>query len=70
MNNATLTGTVTQRLAYSVRELSLSYTISAGFLRNEIRRRALPAHRLGRRVLVLKEDWESYLKRMSTGASA
>jgi hypothetical protein len=53
--------TVTDKKAYSVPELSRQYSISIGFLRSEIRRGAIRVRRLGRRVLVLREDWESYL---------
>lgn len=59
--------TVTDQKAYSVPELSRQYPISIGFLRCEIRRGALRVRRFGRRVLVLKEDWESYLAKAALG---
>ena len=65
--------TVTGRRAYSVPELSRQYPVSIGFLRGEIRRGAIRVRRFGRRVLILKEDWESYLARTAasgTGAGA
>jgi hypothetical protein len=55
--------TVTHRKAYSVPELSRLYPLSIGFLREEIRRGALPVRRVGRRVLILHDDWETYVRR-------
>jgi excisionase family DNA binding protein len=55
------TRTVTDMRAYSVQELARLYPISLGFLRGEIRRGALRVRRFGRRVLVLKEDWDGYI---------
>jgi len=57
----THTGTVTDRKAFSVQELTRLYPISLGFLRGEIRRGALRVRRFGRRVVVLREDWEGYI---------
>ena len=54
--------TVTDRRAYSVPELSRLYSVSTGFLRGEIRRGTLRVRRFGRRVLVLKEDWDRYIQ--------
>ena len=53
---------VTDRRAYSIPELARLYPVSIGFLRGEIRRGALRARRFGRRVIVLREDWESYIE--------
>jgi hypothetical protein len=50
-----------EKRAFSVADLSRQCDLSRGFLRLEIRRGALRARRFGRRVLVLKEDWDSYL---------
>jgi excisionase family DNA binding protein len=50
------------RLGWSVAELSAALGVSKGFLRKEIRAGALPVRRLGRRVLVLNEDVQGYLK--------
>jgi hypothetical protein len=55
--------TVTDRRAYSVPELGRLYPVSMGFLRGEIRRGALRVRRFGRRVLVLREDWDAYVER-------
>jgi hypothetical protein len=55
--------TTTEKKAYSVPELSRQYPISIGFLRGEIRRGALRVRRFGRRILILKEDWDSYLQK-------
>jgi excisionase family DNA binding protein len=53
--------------AYGVAEIAQSYGISIGYLRNEIKAHRLPIKRFGRRVLVLKEDWEKYLEDHDTG---
>jgi len=45
-----------------VPELSRLYSVSTGFLRGEIRRGTLRVRRFGRRVLVLKEDWDRYIQ--------
>lgn len=49
--------------AFSVQELTRLYPLSMGFLWSEIRRGSLRVRRFGRRVLVLKEDWDSYLEK-------
>ncbi len=54
---------VTLRLAYSVEEISEQTTLSKAFLRNEIRAGRLKVKKFGRRVLVLNEDLQAYLKR-------
>ena len=54
--------TVTDRRAFSVPELARLYPLSRGFLRGEIRRGALKVRRFGRRVLVLREDWDRYVE--------
>jgi excisionase family DNA binding protein len=53
--------TVTDKKAYSVQELAILYSLSRGFLRGEIRQGKLRVRRFGRRVLILKEDWDSYV---------
>lgn len=54
-----------EKLAYSVEEISERTTLSKSFLRNEIRAGKLRVVRPGnsRRVLVLREDLQAYLKR-------
>ena len=56
----------TARKAWSLSEISDSTGLSLGFLRNEVRRGALPIRRFGRRVLVLAEDLQDYLTRGSS----
>lgn len=51
----------TQRIAWSLTEISASTGLSLGFLRNEVRRGTLPIKKFGRRVLVLEEDLRTYL---------
>jgi excisionase family DNA binding protein len=55
--------TVTDRQAFSVTELARLYPLSRGFIRGEIRRGGLRVRRFGRRVLVLKEDWDAYVRK-------
>jgi excisionase family DNA binding protein len=59
----TYSETVTDRKAYSVQELARLYPLSLGFLRGEIRAGKLRVRRFGRRVVILKEDWERYVRR-------
>jgi excisionase family DNA binding protein len=53
---------VNGRRAFSVAELAGQYGVSPGFLRLEIERKNLAALRLGRRVVVLKEEFDRYLR--------
>jgi hypothetical protein len=57
-----LTITKLLRLAFSLRQLSESTTLSQNFLRNEIRSGNLRAKKFGARVLVLSQDWEKYAR--------
>lgn len=57
-----------RRRAFSVAELSASYGLSVGFLRQHIRGGTLPAKKVGRRVIVLASDFEQFLNRASLGA--
>ena len=50
------------KMAYSVEEIALQTTLSKAFLRNEIRAKRLKIIRFGRRVLVLNEDLQKYLR--------
>ena len=52
-----------ERLAYSIGEVSKQTTLSKAFLRNEISEGRLNIIRRGRRVLILRSDLMSYLKR-------
>ena len=61
--------TVTERRAYSIPELGSLYPVSTRFLRKEVRRGALRVRRFGRRIVVLKEDWEAYVERAGAEAA-
>jgi excisionase family DNA binding protein len=52
---------MTNKIAYSVEEISEQTTLSKPFLRNEIRAGKLKVKRCGRRVLILKDDFMNYL---------
>ena len=51
----------TQRIAWGLAEIAELTGLSLAFLRNEVRRNALPVKRFGRRVLVLDDDLRRYL---------
>lgn len=53
------------KLAYSVEEISAQTTLSKAFVRNEITAGRLKAQRFGRRVLVLNEDLQNYLRKVT-----
>jgi excisionase family DNA binding protein len=53
----------TQRIAWSLGEISDATGLSLGFLRNDVRRGTLPTKKFGRRVLVLDEDLKNYLSK-------
>lgn len=55
-----------EKLAYSVEEISTQTTLSKGYLRNEIRAGRLKAQKFGRRVLILNEDLQNYLRKDET----
>ncbi len=54
-----------EKLAYSVEEISAQTTLSKAFVRNEIAAGHLKAQRFGRRVLVLNEDLQNYLRKVT-----
>jgi hypothetical protein len=58
-----VSATGSDKKAFSVAELVQQYPVSVGFLRNEIRRGSLRVRRFGRRIVVLKEDWDSYIQK-------
>lgn len=51
------------RMAYSIKEAAQQTTLSKEYLRLEIKRGKLKARRIGRRILILHEDLQAYLKR-------
>ncbi len=53
--------TTSQRVAWSLAEISESMNLSIGFLRNEVRRGRLNVKKFGRRTLVLDEELRRYL---------
>ncbi len=56
------------RVAWSLAEISEQTGLSIGYLRNELRGGRLPVKRFGRRILVLEQDLREYLSRGSTRA--
>jgi hypothetical protein len=48
------------KLSWSLGELAAATGLSVGLLRKEIRRGALRVRRVGRRLVVLHEDWQAY----------
>ncbi|HLM59874.1 MAG TPA: helix-turn-helix domain-containing protein [Pyrinomonadaceae bacterium] len=61
----TSTNTEMQKLAYSVEEIATQTSLSKAFLRNEIRAGRLKVNHFGRRVVVLSEDLQKYLRKQS-----
>jgi hypothetical protein len=59
-----------QRIAWSLAEISEATGLSLGFLRNDVRRGALPVRKFGRRVLVLDQDLRAYLDKGSENINA
>jgi excisionase family DNA binding protein len=55
--------TENQKLAYSINEASSLTSLSKSYLRNEIRDGNLKSRKIGRRVLILNEDLQNYLRR-------
>jgi excisionase family DNA binding protein len=58
--------TVTKRTgpthrAWSILEVAESLSVSRGFVYREVRRGCLTARRLGRRIVILDEDYANYL---------
>lgn len=60
----------TQRVAWSIAEIAEATGLSEGYLRNEVKRGALPVKKFGRRILVLEEDLKSYLTHGSSSDEA
>ena len=55
------------RLGFRVDELARLYGISETVIRDSIARGELPAHRVGKRtILIIRSEWEDYLERCST----
>ena len=50
-----------QRIAWSLAEISKATGLSVGFLRNDVRRGVLKIRKFGRRVLVLDGELKRYL---------
>lgn len=46
---------------FSLKELAMQMPLSVAFLRKEIKRGKLKSRKYGDRVVVLSEDWDSYL---------
>ncbi len=57
-----------QRICYSLAELEAATSLSVDFLRDEIRRGNLRAHKAGARVVILTADFESYLTARQAGS--
>lgn len=51
-----------EKLAWSLKEISELSTLSLGYLRNDVRRGKLPVKKFGRRSLVLTEDLKTYMQ--------
>lgn len=56
-----------ERKAWSPAELAAAYGFSVGFVRKQIRIGALPAKKIGERVIIINEDWERFLAKADKG---
>lgn len=66
MSKANLKNTQ-EKSAFSLPELAARYGFCTAHLRNEAKAGELKVTRFGRRVVVLKEDWDAYVKSRPTG---
>jgi excisionase family DNA binding protein len=62
MENLAVTPTGLVRAAWSIGDIAEATGLSQGFLRAEVRRGKLRIRKFGRRVLVLRDDLDLYLK--------
>ena len=61
--NTVAQGSVTSdKLGFSVEEISSQTSLSKAFLRQKIREEKLKATYFGRRIVVLRDDLEAFLK--------
>lgn len=61
-SNASVAPNINHRVAFSVEEIARSVGASRSFIRLEIARMRLKARRVGRRVFILNDDFESWLR--------
>jgi len=60
--NASAKQNTNHRVAFSIQEIARSVGASRSFVRLEIARMRLKAHRVGRRVFILNDDFENWLR--------
>ncbi len=64
--NTVTRGSVTlDKIGFSVEEISAQTSLSKAYLRQKIKQRKLKATYFGRRVVVLRDDLEAFLKNVS-----
>lgn len=68
MTNKTMK-TQAERSAFSLPELAAAHGLCTAYLRNEAKAGALKVTRFGRRVLVLRDDWDAYVKSRPTNSN-
>lgn len=56
-----------EKKAFGLPELAIAYGFCTAYLRNEAKAGNLKVTRFGRRVLVLKDDWDAYVQSRPTG---
>ena len=64
-----LTTTRTDKISYSVEELAEAMGLSDSYLRKEIYAGNLRSKKVGRRVLILRKDAESFLEQFESAES-
>jgi len=65
-----MSASITRRKAWSAGELATAYGFSLAFVRKQIALGALPAKKIGRRVIVLDTDLQAFLLHHSLGVSS
>jgi excisionase family DNA binding protein len=69
-NIASLVSVMSDKISYSVEEVSDKTSLSKAFLRLEIKRGKLKVKRFGRRVVICHEDLKEYIAGGSEGCQA
>ncbi len=61
-------GETLQKVAWTLFEIAEATGLSMSFLRYEVKRGNLPVKKFGRRILVLNQDFNTYLENGSQGS--
>ncbi len=67
---ANLSNLPTNRNFYTISELAETWRVSEVHVGNLVKRGLLPATRIGRRIIICREDAENFIQRNATNARA